>query len=54
MTPAQIMALKNHVIACADHINQVKVTMVMSKNALAALPAADVEAVVVTGYPPPA
>ena len=53
VTPAQIMALKNHVVACANHINQVKISMVMSKNALAALPAADVEAVVVAGYPPP-
>ena len=54
MTPAQITALKNHVVACAGHINQVKALMVMSKNVLAALPAADVEAVVVAGYPPPA
>ena len=53
-TPAQITALKNHVIACAIHIIQVKNTMVMSQMALAALPAADVEAAVVKGYPPPA
>jgi hypothetical protein len=53
-TPAQIIALKNHVVACADHINQVKAKMAMSQRALAALPAADVEAAVVTGYPPPA
>jgi hypothetical protein len=52
-TPAQIIALKNHVIACAIHIIQVRNTMAMSQMALAALPAADVEAAVVKGYPPP-
>lgn len=53
-TPAQIMALKNHVVACANHILQVKAIMAVSQQALAVLPAADVEAAVVTGYPPPA
>ena len=53
-TPAQIMAFKNHVVSCAAVVTQMKELMAMSKNALAALPAADVEAVVVAGYPPPA
>jgi hypothetical protein len=52
-TPAQVIALKNHVVALASHINQVKARMVMAQKALATLPAADVEAAVVTGYPPP-
>ena len=53
-TPAQITALKNHVIACANRIGHMKAKMAMSQRALAALPAADVEAAVVKGYPPPA
>jgi GTP1/Obg family GTP-binding protein len=48
------MAFKNHVVSCAAVVTQMKELMAMSKNALAALPAADVEAVVVAGYPPPA
>lgn len=52
-TPTQIMALKNHVVSCAAVVTQMKDLMAMSQKALAALPAADVEAVVVRGYPPP-
>ena len=51
-TPEQIIALKNHVVACAVHIAEIKARMMMSQKALAALPAADVEAAVVKGYPP--
>ena len=53
-TREQIIAAKNHVVACASHILQVKAKMAMTQQALAALPAADVEAAVVKGYPPPA
>ena len=53
-TPAQITDLKNYVIACATHIAQIKGKMAMAQRALAALPAANVEAAVVKGYPPPA
>jgi hypothetical protein len=52
-TPEQIIALKNYVVSCASQIFQVKARMAMSQKALAALPAADVEAAVVKGYPPP-
>lgn len=52
-TPAQIIALKTHVVACAVHINWVRDRMAMSQKVLATLPAADVEAAVVKGYPPP-
>lgn len=53
-TLAQIVALKNHVVACATHINLMKARIAVSQKALAALPAADVEAAVVANYPPPA
>jgi hypothetical protein len=53
-TPSQIVDLKNHVIACAAQIAHLKELMAMSQKALATLPAADVEAAVVKGYPPPA
>jgi len=53
-TPEAIRRLKEHVIASALHVAHVKTQMAMSQSALAALDPAEVNKVVVAGYPPPA
>ena len=53
-TGEQIKALKRHVVASTAHVAYVRARMAQSQQALAALPAAAVEAAVVPGYPPPA
>lgn len=52
-TPAQIAALKQHVVNASAHVASVKKGIVASQAALAALDPATVNAVAVPGYPPP-
>jgi anti-sigma factor RsiW len=49
---AQVKVLKEHVIAAAAHLAMVKAQIAFSQAALAALDPADVNKVVVPGYPP--
>jgi len=53
-TPENILALKQHIMSCAARIAEIKGQMKDSQAALAALPQADVQKVVLLGYPPPA
>jgi hypothetical protein len=53
-TPEAIRLLKQHVIAAALHVATIKTQMAMSQQALAAIDPAEVNKVVVAGYPPPA
>ena len=53
-TPEAIRLLKQHVIAAASRVAMIKTQMAMSQSALAALDPAEVNKVVVAGYPPPA
>ena len=52
-TPAQIKALKEYVIATATHIATERIKIANAMATLASLKPADVNAVVVPGYPPP-
>lgn len=54
VTPAQIARLKQHVVDTAAYLTRMKAQQAASIASLTALPSADVEAVVVPGYPPPA
>ena len=51
-TPAHIAKLKQLAVNNAAHVNFAKQQLTLAQEALAKLPAADVEAVVVPGYPP--
>ncbi len=50
----QIRQLKQHVIHTSTHVSYLKTQMALSQRALAACNPADVNAVVVPGYPPSA
>ncbi len=52
ITPSQIAKLKQLAVNNAAHVNFAKQQLTLAQEALAKLPAADVEAVVVPGYPP--
>jgi len=51
-TPDQIRLLKQHVVAAALHVKAMKAQIIASEAAIAALDPADVNSVVVPGYPP--
>lgn len=51
-TPDQIKAFKEHVVAAALHVKAMRTQIIASQAALAALDPADVNSVVVPGYPP--
>lgn len=52
ITSAQIAKLKQLAVNNAAHVSFAKQQLALAQEALAKLPAADVEAVVVPGYPP--
>ena len=52
ITPSQIAKLKQLAVNNAAHVNFAKQQLTLAQEALAKLPAADVEVVVVPGYPP--
>lgn len=52
ITSSQIAKLKQLAVNNAAHVNFAKQQLTLAQEALAKLPAADVEAVVVPGYPP--